>query len=133
MYPLAHLILSLIFVILLKFFTVLTPLQLVIILLASILIYADHWIVFVLKKKNLSVSAAYNWFVELDKSGKKFKFLYIFHTIECFAVMALLSIGIQFFRFVLIGMAFHLVLDIILAIKEGSYFKEVSIIYTLLK
>lgn len=133
MLPLTHIALSLIFVIVLKFMAAFTFPQLLVIFLSAFLIDVDHWFVFVFKKKSLSISKSYKWFIALLKLKNPPTFLCIFHTVEFFILIALLSLYSVFFQLVLIGMGFHVILDILDSIKEKQYRKEISIIYTLLR
>ena len=132
MYPLTHILAGLILVILLKLLSPLAPIQILIIFLSSVLIDVDHWLIYAFKKKNISISKAYFWFLSLQKSKKKPVFLYVFHTVEFFLLVALLSAKFQFFQLILTGMAFHMVFDIISAIKDREYLKQVSLIYCIL-
>ena len=132
MYPLIHLLASLIFILALNFLASFTAAQLIIIFLSAILIDVDHWFIYVLKKKDFSTIRAYKWFIALDKIKKKPHFLCIFHTVEFFSLIALLSLKYQIFQFILIGMAFHLVLDIIDGIITRQE-RPSSILYAILK
>lgn len=133
MYPLTHLILSLILVLFLRILNVLSPIYLLIILLSALLIDVDHWFVYVIKKKDFSISKSYKWFIALSKLKKQPKFLCIFHTVEFFILIIILSLKFEFFQMVLIGMIFHMALDILDSIKEREYMKEISLIYAVLK
>ena len=133
MLPLTHIILSLILAALLKYLSSLTSIQILVILLSAVLIDVDHWFVYISKKKDLSITRSYNWFVAISKLKNPPRFLCIFHTIEFFILIAILSLNYIFFQLVLIGMAFHVALDIIGSFKEGRYGKEISIIYALLR
>jgi len=132
MYPLIHILASLIFIFALKFLASFTAAQLIVIFLSAILIDVDHWFIYVLKKKDFSVVRSYKWFLALDKLKKKPHFLCIFHTAEFFAFIALLSLKYQIFQFIFIGMAFHMALDIITGIITGQG-RPSSILYAILK
>jgi len=97
-------------------------LGLTIILLSSVLIDFDHYLCYVLKKKDLSLTRAYNHFIESRdiwlKLSKKQKETFesgiiIFHGIECWILLVLLIFVSKLFIFVLIGVAIHMVLDFI--------------------
>lgn len=133
MLPLAHLFLGLIFVIILKFLASLTIAQLTIIFASLFLIDIDHWFVYLFKKRDFNPVNAYRWFLSFQKLKKKPKFLCIFHTIEFFILMILLSLKYQIFQFILIGALFHLCLDITDSIIRKEYKKEVSLIYSIIK
>ena len=132
MLPQTHIILSFIFVIILKFLSSFTPIQLLIIFLAAVFIDVDHWFIYVIKKKSLSIPGSYKWFLSFEKLKKKPKFVCIFHTIECFIILILLS-KILFFQLILIGFAFHNLLDIIDAVRVWRYDREISLIYGIFK
>jgi hypothetical protein len=132
MYPLIHILSSLIFILALKLLDSLTITQLIVIFLSAILIDVDHWFVYIAKKKDFSIVRSYKWFIALDKLKKNPHFLCIFHTIEFFAFIALLSLKYQIFQFIFIGMAFHMALDIITGIITGQG-RPSSILYAILK
>ena len=115
MYPQTHIISGLIFVIILGIFTTLPPLALFIILAASFLIDVDHWLVYVSEKKDLSIGRSYRWFVDNAKKHKKQgrKFLCIFHTIEFFMVIFILSFFSNIAFYIAIGCSLHLFLDLV--------------------
>lgn len=94
------------------FFYNLSPLTLFevgLIFFSSVFIDFDHYLWYVNKKKDWNLKNAYNFL----KRQKNIKTLMIFHTIEFHTLVALLGfIWIGFF-YILIGMIFHSVLDII--------------------
>ena len=128
MLPKTHFFLALLFSILLYALGLATPLQALTVLAAGVLIDVDHWLVYAIKKKDLSIKRAYRWFYQFYKKNVNKGFLCIFHTIEAFILVALLSIKFQFFLFVLIGMAFHNALDIAESIHRGFYGRPISLI-----
>ena len=128
MRPQFHIILGLVFIIILKFFASFTSMQLLIIFASSVLIDVDHWFIYSLKKKDISVLRAYKWFVALEESNKKIKFLFIFHTIEFFLLICFLSFYYNFIYYSLIGISFHYICDFIRDFKEKYSRKNFSII-----
>ena len=93
-----------------------------IIFLSSVLIDFDHYLWYVVKKKDFSLKNAYEWFVNnreiwlaLNPSQRE-KFQYgiiIFHGIECWILLVLLTFISKWFIFVLIGVLIHMVFDFI--------------------
>jgi hypothetical protein len=93
-----------------------------IIFLSSVLIDFDHYLYYVIKKKDFSLRKSYDWFIEnrkiwlkLSKQQKK-KFesgIIIFHGIECWIILVLLIFISKLFIFVLIGVLIHMIFDFI--------------------
>jgi len=143
MRPPIHFLLGLIFVIILKLLTSLTIIEVSIILLASFLIDIDHWFIYILKKKDLSVNNAYAWFVEKEEKYMKLplnkrkqfkKPLMIFHGIEFIILLLILSLASKIFIFIIIGVLFHLFCDYIDLIREKEpLYLKLSQIYTYIK
>ena len=151
MYPQTHFFITLIFASILKSIFPFTITDLLIIFLAAILIDIDHWLVYVgnviisehpknlkgffdvFKKKDFSIMKSYKWFVAFEKSKKKPVFLFVFHTIESFAVLILLSTKYYLFQLILIGCSFHVLLDLIDSVIRKGYLKEPSIILAVFK
>ena len=161
MYPLTHIILSLVLAVILKLLTALSSTEILIILLAAVLIDIDHYFYYVgnaiisehpknlqsffgiFKKKGLSLFKAYNWFIELDKrmkklskiERKKYKLpLMVFHGIEFWILLLILSFYSKIFAFILIGIAVHMILDYIdLIIGKKPFYVKFSQVYNYLK
>lgn len=141
MHPQYHFLLGLIFIFLLKllvpFFTLY---DILIIFLASFLIDADHYLYYIFKKKGPSINDAYAWFIENEvklrnlprNERSKYKnVLMVFHTIECWIILALLSYLDKLFLFILIGFLFHMFIDYIaLWIDKEPIYPKLSLIYT---
>jgi len=113
---------------------------LILFFLSSILIDFDHYLFYVIRKKNLSLVKAYHYCRyeledKLKKSGKKQELLIIFHTIESFAFLFILSLVYGLFWAVFFGSVFHMVLDIIHGSfkKSKKYKRAFSLIYHVLK
>jgi len=99
-----------------------TTFQLLIIFFSSVLIDVDHYAYYVFIKKNFNLIKAYNWFVRKRKKWirisieerKKYKNpILIFHGIEFWILLLILSFYYKPFWFILIGVFFHLFLDYI--------------------
>ena len=130
MLPKYHLIIGLIISTLLYLIFNLTLLQVFIIFLASFLIDFDHYLYYAFKKKNFNPKYSHKNLVERRKYwlrlSKKEKQEYkrpliLFHGIEFWILLFILSFFHKMFIFVLIGIFIHIIVDYI----EILYFKEV--------
>ena len=133
MLPKAHFFLTFLLSIILISLGIVSPFQALIILLAGFLIDVDHWLLYVWEFRDFNIKNSYRWFYKFYISKEKRKFLCIFHTIEALIVVTLLGLKYPLFLAVLVGMLFHILLDLIQAYRDGFYSKEISIIYFLLK
>ena len=115
----------------------------IIIFLSTFLIDFDHYLYYAAKKKDLSLKRAYAWFVKHRdqirslKPSEREKYkrgIFIFHGIECIALLALLTYIHPLFAFVLIGVIIHMLFDFIdlYTSKEPMYIK-VSQIYVYMR
>lgn len=115
----------------------------VIIFLSSFLIDVDHYIHYVFKKRDLNLGKAYNWYIfrqkkllslsrnQRNKIPGHFLFL---HGIEPLLILLLLGIFLsKYFLYILIGFAFHLLLDVLYQIKFHDRVDRISIIYDFFK
>ncbi len=121
MYPLQHLLLGGLFA--LGIFLAVPQVGLagfLIIVVSTVLIDFDHYLVYVYKEKDLSPRKAYNWYLKNDKPFMKLSreqrnklpsYLFIFHGIEVLIFLTLLSIFFPMLIFVITGFTFHLLLD----------------------
>ena len=134
MLPKYHLILGLIFSSLLYWLLSLTIFQTILVLLSSILIDVDHYLWYANRKKDISLKNSYFYLKKLSEKLKK-PIIMLFHTIEFHILIGLLSfIWIGFF-YILIGMIFHSISDLLyLGNKNMLYIREFSLIrYFILK
>ena len=120
MLPKFHIIIGLIITIIFFFVFNISVTQSIIIWLASFLIDVDHYLYFVGKKKKISLQQARKFFFEyraawlkLDKKEKiKYKKpIFLFHGIECWIILTLISLAYSIVWFVLFGFAIHMTLD----------------------
>ncbi len=131
MLPKYHAIFGLISSILAYFMLPITLFQASLIFFASFLIDFDHYIWYVYKKRDFSLKRAY--FYLKNKVDKK-PHLMIFHTIEFLALIAILAYFIPIFIFILIGMLFHSILDVInLSYRNSLNSREFSLIRGLVR
>ena len=109
-----------------------------IIFLASFLIDADHYLHYVFRKRDLNLRRAYWWFRSwegryepLPKSERnKIYFpVCIFHGIEAFALLIILSFYSTFILWILIGFALHRFLDDVFSIYYGFPYHDFSATY----
>ncbi len=129
MYPKPHIILGAVCSVLLYFIFHLTIIQSLVVFLASFLIDVDHYIFYVNKKKDFSLKNAYKWFHEYSKSKNQKPMIVFFHTIEFLIIISVLSFYLHIFLFILIGMLFHSILDIIdLGYHRVIHLREFSFI-----
>lgn len=131
MYPLKHLFFGFIFSLILFFlFPQIGFINLGIVISSSVLIDVDHYLWYVYKKKDWNLKNSYNWHIGLIKKGlsfprkKRIELYAGFCFLHGFEFLFLLSIfGIllsKFFLFIFMGVAFHLLLDIV----EGTTYQD---------
>ena len=111
-----------------------------IIFFASFLIDVDHYLYFVVTKKNLSVKKAYNFFNEERNAALKLPKrqrkgidpkMCLFHGIEVSGLILILGLFLsKIFLFIFAGFIFHLIFDWIEEISWGMKMKKVSLIYS---
>jgi len=112
-----------------------------IIFLSSFLLDFDHYLYYIFKKRDSSLKRAYNYFLKLrdffgaaDKGKKYKKPILIFHGVEFFIVLVLLTFFAPLFQFVLFGSLIHISLDFIDSyINNKPIEYKISQIYNLIK
>jgi len=149
MYPRTHFVVGLIFSIIILFsikeISLFNFLVVVIFFLSSILIDSDHYIYYVVKKKDTSLEKAYRWFIErtgkidsipFEKQKEYKKIFLVFHGIEFWIFLYILSNSFYIFAPILFGFLFHMIFDWIDILDKGNgwgvFFSRVSWIYLLL-
>ncbi len=90
----------------------------IIIFLSSFLIDVDHFLWYGFKYKNWNLKEIYKYYIDDEKFRD---ILNIFHTIEFLILLIVLALYFRFFLFVLIGVGFHYVLDIIHMVTCKKY------------
>lgn len=88
-----------------------------IILVASVLIDIDHYLLYTFIKKDINPFNAYKFYLVEGKkyrNKKKFQFafLMIFHTIEFFLLLTVLSFFSEIALLIFIGCVFHMCIDL---------------------
>ena len=128
MKPPFHIIFSLIASLIL-FFLNLEPLLILLFFLSAVLIDADHYFFYIIRKKDLNFMRAYKYFKKPRIS------VYIFHTIEFFLLLLILSLFFNFFWPIFFGCLFHIILDLTyeLTQKHKKYKRIYSLVLYLLK
>lgn len=114
-----------------------------IIFFASFLLDFDHYLWYAVNKKDWNPLHAYKWMMKkVDfframslKERRKYKtFIMIFHGIECWIILILLTFVHKIFFFVLIGVAIHMILDFIdLYVWKTPFYIKTSQVYTHIK
>lgn len=143
MKPSSHLIFGFIFsLILFLIFPAISWPGFLIIFLASVFIDVDHYMYYVIKKKDWNLKHAYFWFVEKEKKFQKLSIkerkqfclpLCFLHTMEFLLIFAVLSIYSNIILYIFTGFVFHIFLDSILSAYQGyghQIFTTYSIIHS---
>ncbi len=112
MLPKWHILTGGIFSLILFYLFNISILHSLIFFLASVFIDIDHYFLFVIRKNNFSLKKSYMWNVNLLEKHHK-STLHIFHTIEFLILIFLLSLLNSLFLFILVGLLFHSVFDLI--------------------
>jgi hypothetical protein len=143
MKPLSHFIFGIIFSLLLfLIFPKMGLLGFLLIVFSSVLIDFDHYVYYVLRKKDFSLKNAYNWFIQneqkyLSLSSSERKQIYpslcLIHTFEFLILFALLIFYSHVFLFILTGFIFHLFLDFVYAVYSHVEGHDISAVYNCIK
>lgn len=139
MRPLKHLILGVAFsAILFLIFHKIGLIGFFLIIFSTFFIDVDHYFVYVYRKKDFSLKNAYNWFIKKERKlkklsrGRRKKYkseILIFHGIEFWIFLVVLSFINIYFLFIFIGIMFHIFLDFIHSIIEKEPYNKFSQIY----
>ena len=137
MIPTIHAFLGAIFsVFLFKFFDFSFSNSLLI-FLSSFLFDFDHYIFYVFKRKNFNPFKCLNFYKELDDKYNRKIYLGIqkyslcfFHTIEFLFFIFAISLFYPIFKYILIGLLFHISLDVIYeSLVRKQFRKSYSVIH----
>ncbi len=114
-----------------------------IIFASSVLIDVDHYIYYILAKKNFSLKNAYKYFLEKRKKhilstklakAKINPAMYFFHGVEILLILFIFGIFInKIFLFIFIGFIFHLFLDVLEQVYYGLIIAKISLVYDFIK
>jgi len=143
MLPKYHLFIGFIASILIYFLFNITLLQTAIVFLSSILIDTDHYLLYIYKKKDFSLTNSIKYSKERRKrwllmKPEKRKYhkraIFIFHGIEFWLLLVIISIYFNLIWFVLLGILIHIFLDYldIIYINDSLYtkFSQLYVYYT---
>jgi len=129
MFPAGHVIFGIIFSAVLYLGFSFSFFGIIIVFLSSVFIDLDHYICYIVWKKDFSLKNSYEWFAEegkrydnLSKEKKKEYTLGIFplHSIEVLLAIFLLSFLNNFFIYIFLGFAFHIICDFIWEILHAK-------------
>ncbi|MBS3093929.1 hypothetical protein J4456_05105 [Candidatus Pacearchaeota archaeon] len=142
MLPKYHILSGLLLALALFLFYDISYLQALIVFLAAFLIDIDHYLLYVIKKNDGSIKNSMKFFYAKSKEWlkmsieerKKYKrSIFIFHGIECWALMYLLYPIFPWMIFIGYGFALHMALDYIdLFIKREPLIVKFSQLYVYL-
>jgi len=133
MYPKEHIVLGALFsAIVSMLFPNINLFYLALIFLSSFLIDFDHYMIYVIKTKNFSLNKAFDYHITEGKMALKEKakgirkkgHFHVFHTLEFLILVYILSFLWYPFIFILIGMIFHSLLDIIYLITHDFLYRR---------
>ena len=143
MLPKTHILLSLFLAIgLFSFFPSIGIFGAALIFLSGFLIDFDHYVFYVLEKRDFSLKRAYKWFLIKNTQMKKLPAeerikhkndLLLLHGIEPLIILSLLSIIWFPFIFILVGFSFHLILDLYDEFMVGRRIDKISICWDTIK
>jgi hypothetical protein len=90
----------------------------------SVLIDVDHYLLYIQRRKSLSVRGMFRYFAELQpiQSSISYVGLCVFHTVDFFLLLALLSLWYPHLKPLLAGCLFHFVVDLISLRRKGIIF-----------
>lgn len=138
MLPKTHIILGAIFTLVVLIIFPKTPVYgIILIFLSSFLIDFDHYLSAVTKTRSLSIKKAFNYHIrqgaialrEKAKGIRRKGTFHLFHTLEFLVLIYLLGLLWKLFLYILIGMIFHSILDVIYLIDlDLLYRRDFSLI-----
>jgi len=133
MLPRWHALLGAIFSIFIYYYFKITLIEFLLIFLAAVFIDADHYLWYVVRKKDWNLKNAYKWFRALPRRHKSI--LVVFHTAEFILLIFLVSIYFPIFLFIFTGLIFHSLLDVIdMVYHKDLVYREFSLVrYFILK
>ncbi len=128
MLPRWHVLFGVVFSLLLFYLFDLSYLEAFLVFFASVFIDFDHYMIFVWHQKKIRLKEAFKFYDELIEwerkmmsQGRKIKsHLQIFHTLEFNLLILALCFVFPIMFFILIGMIFHSLIDIIWMMKENK-------------
>jgi hypothetical protein len=119
MLPKWHFLLGIIFCILLYLlFPSIGYINLLIVFFSSFFIDVDHYFYYALRKKDWNLKRAIDWHYKLPKYHKPL--FDIFHSLEFIIILSVFSFYFPFIFFILVGILFHSIVDIIDILLRGK-------------
>lgn len=88
---------------------------------AGFLIDVDHYIYYVLRFKDLSLKKSYKYFEEYPEKRHFSDILFIFHTVEFFGLLIILSFYNDIIFLIFTSVSLHQILDMILLYKIDAF------------
>jgi len=87
----------------------------------GVLIDVDHYLLYIQRRRSLSVPGMFRYFRELEpiQSGIPYVGLCIFHTVDFFILLGVLAIFHPLFLYLLAGCLFHFCLDLFDLKRKG--------------
>lgn len=85
----------------------------------SVLIDVDHYLFYLQRTGRYDVAGMFRYFKNVDRNLAAIPYLgvCIFHTVEFFLLIAILSFFFPLFKYLFCGLVFHLLLDIISLVR----------------
>lgn len=90
----------------------------------SVLIDVDHYFLYVQRTGRFAVRGMFRWYEDLWKIEKTIPYvgLCLFHTVDFFLLVAILALAWPLLFFLLAGLLFHFIVDLIYLIRKGIPF-----------
>jgi|SRR3989344_1236978 len=143
MLPKHHIFIGFIISIFLFLIFPITILEASIIFLSSFLIDFDHYLFYLYKKKDVNLKNSFNDFIKRGKEYRKLSKeqkeelkqpIFLFHGVEFWSILLILSFVNKIFIFILIGIFIHMTLDYIdLYHRKEPFYKKTSQIMVYIK
>jgi hypothetical protein len=133
MLPKWHILFGAIFSLLIYFVFQTTLFEISLVFLSSFLFDVDHYMFGVVRNKTFNLKELYFWHKGLGRKHKPI--LHIFHSVEFIIFLGILAYFFNMFLFILIGLIFHTILDLIdLFLVKALRSREFSLIrFTILR
>lgn len=103
---------------------VLSPVEIGLFAIGSVLIDIDHYLLFVQRRKSLSIRGMFRYFEELQpiQSAISYVGLCVFHTIDFFLLLAVLALFFPLAWALLAGCLYHFLIDLFDLRRKGVIF-----------
>jgi len=111
MLPKAHALFGVVFSLILYFIFNIGLTNSLIVFLSSILIDVDHYLHYLISKRDSNLKNAFYWNKKLPLRHKPI--MHILHSVEFLVILAIFSFFFPILTFILLGFIFHSILDLI--------------------